>query len=380
MSAIQTQAPGDLVWVRGFGGVHINSIASWPAQIADVANVTDTKVLKGNKPGRVLINSFGDHQYVWAKPEQLSALTTWVAKEALTRASARVAPAIEEALAYSPRAKPKKRSRKEEQEAEEAPESPTKKMKDEDDGLCAYERQRLSNIKANALVLEALGVADAAKECKALGGAATEKAAVDPAVRAARAAERAAAQAEAFANRRTSSRVVAAGAGGLATPTRFSDEWAEDDEEDLRALKRARKMVRKAGTGGRGSRGGKDAQAALSPEERAAVAAAYEEASGWLEAMRRFFTDKLSEANLRNVMKQATALATGEGIPHTRKNTMFRKGEPVTLDEDLVELRAAANRFLLPEDDPGHGWRLDHPIGKMGLFQAHLHLKNKGKK
>ena len=139
-------------------------------------------------------------------------------------------------------------------------------------------------------------------------------------------------------------------------------------------------MVRKAGTGGRGSRGGKDAQAALSPEERAAVAAAYEEASGWLEAMRRFFTDKLSEANLRNVMKQATALATGEGIPHTRKNTMFRKGEPVTLDEDLVELRAAANRFLLPEDDPGHGWRLDHPIGKMGLFQAHLHLKNQGKK
>ena len=79
----------------------------------------------------------GDGAYVWAKPEQLSALTTWVAKEALTRASARVAPAIEEALAYSPRAKPKKRSRKEEQEAEEAPESPTKK-KDEEDDL--YER------------------------------------------------------------------------------------------------------------------------------------------------------------------------------------------------------------------------------------------------
>ena len=56
--------------------------------------------------------------------------------------------------------------------------------------------------------------------------------------------------------------------------------------------------------------------------------------------MRRFFTDKLSEANLRNVMKQATALATGAGIPHTRKSNWFRRGEPVTLDEDLVELRA----------------------------------------
>ena len=92
--------------------------------------------------------------------------------------------------------------------------------------------------------------------------------------------------------------------------------------------------------------------------------------SGWLEEMRKFFQNKLSEANLRNVMKQATALATGAGVPHTRKSTWFRKGEPVALDEDLVELRAAANRFLLPEDDPGHGWRLDHPIGKMGIFQA----------
>ena len=43
---------------------------------------------------------------------------------------------------------------------------------------------------------------------------------------------------------------------------------------------------------------------------RAALAAAYDEASGWLAEMARFFESKLSEANLRNVMKQATALAT----------------------------------------------------------------------
>ena len=93
-------------------------------------------------------------------------------------------------------------------------------------------------------------------------------------------------------------------------------------------------------------------------------------------AMSAFFVDKLSEANLRNVMKQATLLATGEGVPHKRyPNRYFRKGEPVTLDEDMTELRAAANRFLLPEDDPGHGWCLDHPIGKMGIFQAYLHAK-----
>ena len=88
--------------------------------------------------------------------------------------------------------------------------------------------------------------------------------------------------------------------------------------------------------------------------------------------MRRYFVDKLSEANLRNVMKRVTELATGEGVAHTFRGDRFRHGEPVTLDEDLIALRAAANRFLLPHDDPGHGWRLDHPIGKMGIFQAHL--------
>ena len=107
-----------------------------------------------------------------------------------------------------------------------------------------------------------------------------------------------------------------------------------------------------------------------------AVAAGFEAAEGWLEAMKTFFTDKLSESNLRNVMKQATALATGQGVPHKRyPNRWFRRGGAVTLDEDMVALRAAANRFLLPEDDPGHGWCLDHPIGKMGIFQAYLHAK-----
>jgi hypothetical protein len=155
----------------------------------------------------------------------------------------------------------------------------------------------------------------------------------------------------------------------------------------------------------------KAALANLSAEERAAVAEAFEAAEGWLEAMRQFFVDKLSEPNLRNVtvatlkprtlagghsqrrpkpflwltlaphggqvMKQATALATGVGVPHKRYDRWFRKGEPVTLDEDMIALRAAANRFLLPEDDPGHGWCLDHPIGKMGIFQAYLHAKGK---
>lgn len=34
-------------------------------------------------------------------------------------------------------------------------------------------------------------------------------------------------------------------------------------------------------------------------------------ASGWLEAMRNYFATRLSEPNLRNVMKVTTALASG---------------------------------------------------------------------
>ena len=160
-------------------------------------------------------------------------------------------------------------------------------------------------------------------------------------------------------------------------PKRYADEFNPDDEALDEALYRASRKRAKAAANsvgrGRASRG--DAESSLSAEERAALAEAYQEAEGWLEQMRRFFAPKLSEANLRNVMKQATALATGAGVPHTVKDAWFRRGEPVSLEEDLVALRADANRFLRPEDDPGHGWRLDHPIGKMGLFQAYLHAK-----
>ena len=42
--------------------------------------------------------------------------------------------------------------------------------------------------------------------------------------------------------------------------------------------------------------------------------------------------------------------------------------EPALLTRALPP-RAAG---LHPDDDPGHGWRLDHPIGKCAIFQRHL--------
>lgn len=372
---------GTLVWLRGFGGVKVDGKLVWPARVCS-ADAGGEKVQKAKKSSKTLVHSFGDEQYVWAKPESLTASSGRAFENALKHASERVRPALEAALATT---KPKKQKT----EAPPSPRTPTttpaSKMRvplpkkpvpsPEDDSLSPYERQRLANMAANEAALAALGISSAVD---AMRRAATPQAkAIDPEVRAARALERQQQLIDAQANRRTSSRLADTGDAERA-PKRFAEEFNAEDEALEEALYRqSKKRAKTAGSG----RGGKQREGAavLSPEERASVAAAYEEAEGWLQEMNKFFSSKLSDANLRNVMKQATALATGEGVPHTFTKAWFRKGEPVTLDEDLGELRAAANRFLRPEDDPGHGWRLDHPIGKMGLFQAYLHTKGKGK-
>ena len=228
-------------------------------------------------------------------------------------------------------------------------------------------------MRQNEAALAALGVTSAVDALRRVART-PETSRMDPAIKAARAQARQARLEEEMANKRTSGRVRGEPA------KRYAEEFNPDaDAEEASLYRIARKRAKAAsGAVGRGARGGGRAvDAALSEEERLALGAAYDEASGWLDEMQTFFTDKLSEANLRNVMKQATALATGAGVQHTKSSRVFRKGQPVTLDEDLVALRAAANVFLRPADDPGHGWRLDHPIGKMGIFQAYLHAKGK---
>ena len=108
---------------------------------------------------------------------------------------------------------------------------------------------------------------------------------------------------------------------------------------------------------------------------------ALESASGeWIGGMRRYLAARVSDANLRSVMRVVERLASGQGVDsgglRTRTPT-FRKGQPVSMATDFAALRAEANVWLRPEDDPGHGWRLDHPLGKLALFQAHLLEKQK---
>lgn len=143
-------------------------------------------------------------------------------------------------------------------------------------------------------------------------------------------------------------------------------DFVVDDEDDDEPRRRRPSKVKRAAK----------AAAALSAEEREVLAGA----EGWLEEMAAFFTNKLSPDNLRNVMKVVSALASGSGVAHPKKANTFKKSSPVTLAMDLVALKDEANRFLRPEDDSGHGWRLNHPIGKLIIFQAHLHAQHKATK
>ena len=86
--------------------------------------------------------------------------------------------------------------------------------------------------------------------------------------------------------------------------------------------------------------------------------------------MRTYFASRISDSNLRNVMKVTTALASGAGSKcHTKHDGVFCEGRPIDMSTDFHALRIEANEWLHPDDDPGHGWRLDHPIGKLCIFQ-----------
>ncbi|CAJ1930127.1 unnamed protein product [Cylindrotheca closterium] len=86
--------------------------------------------------------------------------------------------------------------------------------------------------------------------------------------------------------------------------------------------------------------------------------------------------DNISDPNEKNVMRQITKLANGEGVRYTSpqfgwpEGCYFMKGEPVTPISDVVELLNEAQKC---EDewgrDHGNGWLLRHPLKKLLMFQ-----------
>ena len=84
---------------------------------------------------------------------------------------------------------------------------------------------------------------------------------------------------------------------------------------------------------------------------------------------------EISPDNRKTVIRQVTKLVTGVGVDyhHWPAGVVFRKGEPVTLQDDLAEIKEDAKDFEAQHGrDLGNGWLLNHPLQKMILFRDHL--------
>ena len=84
---------------------------------------------------------------------------------------------------------------------------------------------------------------------------------------------------------------------------------------------------------------------------------------------------EISPDNRKTVIRQVTKLVTGVGVEyhHWPAGVVFRKGEPVTLQDDLAEIKEDAKDFEAQHGrDLGNGWLLNHPLQKMILFRDHL--------
>ena len=204
-----------------------------------------------------------------------------------------------------------------------------------------YELERDARIKRNEAFLVSLGLGkDGAKKLKA-----PKKAQRTPPKKKAPQGPR-----------RTSARL----SKGASPVERLTYEERDWDDMTPRPRKRARR--------------GK-AAADLTDDERAMLGAFD------MEAFEEFLTDEhpISEDNRRQVMRQAEKLVSGQGVRYDSptygwdEGVVFRKGEPVTMSSDIIQVIADARDF---EDehgrDHGNGWLLNHPLRKLLIFQTHV--------
>mmetsp|Transcript_11887 Transcript_11887/g.18236 ORF Transcript_11887/g.18236 Transcript_11887/m.18236 type:complete len:246 (+) Transcript_11887:183-920(+) len=86
--------------------------------------------------------------------------------------------------------------------------------------------------------------------------------------------------------------------------------------------------------------------------------------------------DKISDQNLRSVMRQVSKLVNGEGVRYESprygwpEGNYFRKGFKVSPTDDFVELMLEAEECENEWGrDRGNGWLLSHPLKKLLNFQ-----------
>ena len=297
----------------------------WPARVRAPGDGGE-KVQKARKPGRILVQSYGDNAFVWVKPKTLDLFEVAKAEAAMLATATK---AVKAALRLAVEAQggstilrtgktktaamktagqtktPRKTKSAVATPALAAVATPAKpamqkRAREDEDanaGLSEYELKRKEQIEENNKIIEALGLKGARD---ALSDACTppKRGSLDPAVLAARAQARAARLAEAHANRRSSSRLTADGdGGGPKAPVRFADEYCalEEAERVIRLPKKKRSKV----TGARVE------ESVLSEAERAAVAAAHVEASGWLKHMERWVGGRFHPGSRRSVLTSA---------------------------------------------------------------------------
>jgi len=117
----------------------------------------------------------------------------------------------------------------------------------------------------------------------------------------------------------------------------------------------------------------------LSEKDRASLAGSAD--SNFMAKFQEFLEsqNRISPQNVRNVMRQARKLASGEGIRYEsprygwEEGCYFQRGVKITPMSDLVELMKEGQEC---EDrwgrDHGNGWLLSHPLKKLLLFQQFI--------
>ena len=240
-------------------------------------------------------------------------------------------------------------------------------MTEENYQLSEYELQRLERIKKNEAYLESLGLHNAKQQLMAQ---ATRKVHRKP-------------KKVAHSKPSRRSNRVQKKNDGLVMLSYAGEEEEEEEEEDAHDGGEPVPQIdpdtdgRPTASFRRARRSSYDHLGSLTDEEKAFLAKNAID-DNYLTKFREFlvYHNKISEQNVRNVMKQVTKLATGQGVRYEspkygwKPDQVFQKGVKITPLSDFVELLdLAAEAEEKWGRDHGNGWLLSHPLKKMLLFQ-----------
>ena len=88
----------------------------------------------------------------------------------------------------------------------------------------------------------------------------------------------------------------------------------------------------------------------------------------------------ISQPNARTVIRQVKLMVSGAGVGyhHWPGDVFWRKGKPVTMQEDFDRLKDEAYEMEQTYGrDLGNGWLLNHPLQKLQNFQRYVFARSK---